>query len=215
MQTINVNELIAAGIGFNIQKDDRQFDECGEIKGLLEITDETYEARDSSGDARVLVNPEELCDSYNICVENGRIKEHQVELEIDGEILDAWVEYEWIAPSYMSGRWAHIKDAHFAEQLETYLTTQKDDRLWQDNGAKDPVWGEIRYYVDERNARYRRLKRYCRKLRQSKNHDKRRRVKSAIWRRYKQSCSIAARRKEWYLLMLTKAQVSELMDILQ
>jgi hypothetical protein len=106
-----------------------------------------------------------------------------------------------------AARWQHLRDAHLSERVAELQTLCQSDKLWDSEGRKLPEYGEMSFYALDRKRRYQRLRRYLQRLPVAK----RAAVRSEIWRRYRDSVALAAKRQEWYLVALTKQQANSLM----
>jgi hypothetical protein len=188
----SVNDLINEGIGFIILNEDADFSDDGELSHCRTLVDDTYLAKDGNPQSEGLVDCSELGDDHPTCVTPGWYdEEHE----------------QWHAPEYMAGRWAHLRDAHHTETTAIEHTQSIDDALWDAEGKRLPAYGELSYYAVARTARYQRLRCFIEKLPTARCY----KVRRDIWAQYKASVQHCVTRGEWYMLLLTKAQVTELM----
>jgi hypothetical protein len=200
MNTINANELIAAGYNFTIEDEnsERCFDNEGELVGVSFEMPEYYFAAD-------LPDDQDEMGSY-LCDVSELSDDHAVTRPLyddEGEPLCSNDGFE-IEEIVVHSRWGHVKDEHLDEleaqrNLYRRLDTQRRDHR------------EMFYLAQWRVERYERLLRCALG---TLSDDKLKKMKSGIWSRYKASVKSCAKSESWYAIYLTKEQVGVLMAVI-
>lgn len=227
MNTVNANELIAAGVSFQMQNQDTPFDErTGELVGYTEVgrrsdfdvEAELHAARVVLEEAQFLAdNPGDECGDAELDAEVAEMAEAATELlaAIDGADGDHANRYfsssEGLADTteLSVGYWQAVAESHLAEmKRERHLATPK-------KGDLDPLHGTMEFWAKQREARFDRLRVTAKRLAKAKNWSKLDRLKAGVNERYSASAKLIAERnqKEWFLLYLTSAQVSYLRQV--
>lgn len=186
----NIAEFYAAGLGFSIVGCDAHFEADGELSHCRTISNLNYKV-------------------------GGAERTTWDNLEGKWLITDPDPKREALTDTSTlnddGDRWAHVRDAHHADALSEAHTLSFHDVLWDKDGLHAPVHGEMQYYARERLLRFERLKRFISKQGVKRYAGLRR----TIWSHYRKSIAICAKNGEWYLLLLTKVQVTVLMDLLR
>jgi hypothetical protein len=195
MQLISTNDLSASGIAYSIVDTEVSFNDDGELSGYTEIIDELYWPGDgrSEPEREPLCDCDELRDDYPVMIERAGYDDH--------------AGY-WEDADYMSGRWAHIKDAHISEMLDNERRARVrrgDDKFdWRilDNSAltRERRVATLVGYMRQLALVARRRPEFVRRQADE--------LQRGVCRRYAASVDLIIRRSqnEWWLLYLTKTQ---------
>jgi len=219
---VNINEFYEANLGFNIVSEDACFGDDGELEGVRSVENTRY--REGGGER---VNWDATLYRFVVTDPNPERETLQGDGIEDGAMLDddgsSNTEFlpiteglsvkSRIASDECTGpnRWAHERDMFEAERKAEALTLSKRDRLWDSDGTRVPMYGEMEYYAIDRRRRFARVTRHLAKL--PKAH--RARARREVWHKYKDSVRQCARHEQWYMLVFTRAQVDELMNLLR
>jgi len=211
--TTVINDLIDAGLGFRVSATDAAFGEDGELSSCRTVEDTRYRPGgaeqvtwDNAALRWVVTDPdpevETLCGEG---IEDGALTDDD---GLDFDLFESVGCAAFLSPSRRQGgtgprRWDHEWDSHRSAALGDKLLLSKRDRLWDDEGKHVPEHHEMAYYAWARRARAVRLARYLDRQPRSRRKD----ILRRIWNRYVESIKVCARRDEWYLLLLTKAQM--------
>lgn len=230
MKLVNANELIDAGVGFQIADTDAAFDTDGELKGYREVSTgrhtpsiEAEEAAEMRGffdidDAGESIDDFAMLDD---CDGDGHHHEHSPVCSGEKPSCSEGCTCIDTAKAAGSSRWAHVRDTHIAEMVA-------DARLKlpvASDSSRD--FGEMSYHQIARYRRACELDRYIRKIAWHLRFARRRnnrvainkclsllaKVRSGINERYRASVRLIVQRgrNEWWLLYLKREQRAYLM----
>jgi hypothetical protein len=209
MNTVNMNELLAAHICFNIQEQDVQFGEDGELIGYSEVGEGYF------GDDRVEVEHEALTDTTTLsddCVTVAETRIVDVEtgmtLQELYEYSDEWVDaskIEWMREEdLVVGRWAHLKDAHCEEREAMRNTYLRLD-------VKGAMYGEMERRQAERQAKYLAMMAF---VDTCFDMQKLRRMQDKMWKLFIGSTKFCVKTGDWWQIYMTKQDVRQVSDFI-
>lgn len=211
-ESVAASDLITSGVSFKMQSIDTPFGPDGELVGHWVRRSETADLEAELHAARL-----EL-EAFDHGEE--RSADDVADLEATVEAL-AFADGDHRTPynttsegvantlELSSPYWDNIADAHVSE-------LQHQRRL--ERPAKDDLklmHGTMEFWQAQRDARFDRLRRTAKRLAKARNEAKLQRLKAGVAERYEASAKLVAerKRKEYFLLYLTAAQVSYLQRV--
>lgn len=221
--SVDANELSAAGIAYHMRNDEVAFGDDGELVGYREVgapskldVELALELARKWNEYATLSQSEfetlELALATFDCEDATQLLEQESWREGDHRSRYNSASEGLIDTSELSDdndRWAHFADSHVSEMREAYELSKPRP------GDDQPEYGALEFWQRQREERYHRLRRFALRTKRQGRWAQLATLKAGVKARYAASADLVKRRgkDEWWMLYLTRAQVDYLLRV--